>query len=167
MDIRMAISKANRITNPRLLAAMRDPRVARITEAVRRCDKGGNRREQLINGRYVWPPHVVALYDELKLFGATDAEIMAVGDALRDAAYLTVLVGTGAIKESFPRLLANDKAIEGEINQIAMRLQENPNSVAELQRLVLLLARERDATEHARLAALQRVSQLEQGGRVQ
>ncbi len=167
MDIRMSVARANRITNPRLLDALKNPLVQRVTEAVRRCEKGGDRRENLINGRYVWPRYVVELYSELQLHGATDADICAVGEALRDAAYMTVHVGTAAITASVPQLLAKDKALEGEINELAMRLQENPNSVGDHERLVQLLQRERDATEQARLAVLQRVVALRSGVTVQ
>lgn len=119
----MSTKKANRISDPRLLAALKDPRVEAIEAAVRACDAAGNRREQLINGRYVWPRYYVAILDELRLYGVPAEQIAAVGDAMRDAAYETAL---SQPTESTGELLALEAIAEGEANRDTAKLIDAP-----------------------------------------
>jgi hypothetical protein len=124
MDIRMSIGRANRITNPRLLAAMRDPRVDAIEAAFRACDAAGHRREQLINGRYAWPRHYVAILDELKLHRVPAEQIMAIGDAMRDAAYQAA---DALPTESVGEVFALEAVAEGEANRDTAHLIDAPH----------------------------------------
>lgn len=159
MDTRMAFGRANRISDPRLLAALPDPRVTRIQAAYRACKPGtGERRENVMYGRTVYPRAYVESLDALR--GTNDpAKLIAIGDAFRDAAYVTAL-GHSAADDLGDRL-ADDKAIEGEINQLIATLHHNPKSIGQLRRIAELLGRERDATEIARLATIQRIAGLE------
>lgn len=151
--------RANAIRDERLLAALPDPRVTRIQDTVRACNPGlGERRENLMYGRTVYPRHYVELLDSLSATNEP-AKLIAIGDAFRDAAYVTAL-GFQETDDVGERI-ADDKAIEGEINQLVATLYQDPKSIGRLRRIAELLGRERDATEVARLAVVQRIAGLE------
>jgi len=114
----------------RMTSLAGDPRVRAIQEAVAACDAAGRRRLHVANGEYAWPRNVVALLDEMQLNGVPDAQILMVGDMLRDAAYHTVYRGTGVPKESLGEALAVEAIAEGEANRDAARLIDRPHDAS-------------------------------------
>lgn len=152
----------NKITAPRLLAALPDPRVVGIQEAVRRCSAFPSFvRENVMYGRTLWPAHLVAAVDDLVMKGATTEQIMALGDALRDACYVSVLVGTQLPEESVADALAREAVIEGEANRDAMKLLENPRDPSRLRALARSLGTERDITDVTRRRVVAEIHVLE------
>jgi hypothetical protein len=121
----MGITRANRVSDPRLLAALRDPRVEGIEEAIRRMDPSGHRRENAIAGRYRYIARAVMLMDEAKLAGVPAEQILALGDAFRDAAYATVYDGA-PVRESIGDVLAMESVAEGEANRDTAKLLDDP-----------------------------------------
>lgn len=105
-----------------------DTRVEDIEHAVGLCDAAGRRRLHVARGEYVWPRGYVALLDEMKLHGVPDEQILAVGDAFRDAAYHTVYVGTGVPTERAGEALARESIAEGEANRDVARLIDEPHN---------------------------------------
>lgn len=135
------IGNANRITNPRLLQALRDPEVDLIVEAARRMPASGNRRANLIaeNGdRVRWVRAFLELVDEARLRGVPDVEIAkfveVVAEAGRQRAY-----GNSIPRESIGEVLAEEAAAECAANQDAARLLDEPNNPTRWKSLVYSL----------------------------
>jgi hypothetical protein len=144
MDMRPRPSRPNRIENPRLLAASKDPRIAAIEEAVRHCNPSGVRRENWMYGRTVLPKVYVALLEELSFGAATPEQIMALGDAMRDAAYSTAR--DERAPDSVADCLALEAVIEGEANRDVMKLLDNPKCPNRLRLAAAALRREAAAS---------------------
>jgi hypothetical protein len=123
----MSIGKANRITNPRLLAALRDEGVETILSSARRMDACGNRRANLIAGRNPWPIQFLAQIDEAALSGVPREDVLRFIDDVRDAARMRVLAGNAAPKESVGEVLALEAIAEGEANRDAAKLIDAPH----------------------------------------
>jgi len=153
-EIRQSIKRStNRISNPRLSAALADPRITAIEDSVRRCNPSGPRRENWMYGRTVLPRVYVSLLDELNFPGkATREQIMALGDAMRDAAYATVY--DPRVQESVDEVLAQESLIDGESAATANRLLKDPKDPGLLHAVAMDLGRERDAAEHARMVVM-------------
>ena len=165
MGIRMSPNRANRITDPRLLAALPDPRVTAIAEAVRRCEPAGYRRENWMYGRTKGAETLVALLDELSLTPGNGENICALGETLRDVCYQTVYQGTAVPAETLGEALALDAVAEGEVRRDAAKLIDAPKCPSRKRSLLqtvtyeigrselvrrVLLRDLRDASESAR-----------------
>jgi hypothetical protein len=80
-----------------------------------------------MQGEYRWPEHLVSLLDEMVLHSVPAEQILAVGDAFRDAAYNTVYVGTGVPSEPVGEVLALEAIAEGEANRDTAKLIDAPH----------------------------------------
>ena len=105
-------------------------------------------------GEYQWPRHVVALLDELKLYGVPDEQILAVGDALRDAAYATVYAGNAAPAESLGEVLAMEAVAEGEANRDTAKLLDAPHCPSRRRTLLQSISYHISAADRARRVLL-------------
>lgn len=112
--------RANRITNPRLLQAMRDPGIDLIVEAARQMPRTGYRRANLIadqGERMRWVKAYLAVIDEAILYGVSDADVLRFVEAVAEAGRQRVYVGTSAPAESVGEALALEAMAEGEANR--------------------------------------------------
>lgn len=129
---------ANRISNPRLLQALRDPEIDLIVEAARRMPAAGHRRANLIaeNGdRVRWVRAYLELLDEARLAGVPDIEIAKFVETVAEAGRQRVYVGTAAPKESVGEVLAEEAVAECAANQDAARLVDEPHNPSILRAL--------------------------------
>lgn len=113
-----------------------DPRVLAIQEAVRACDAAGRARGHVMRGEARWPEHYVALLNEFDLHGVPAEQIVAVGEAMREAALSTVYVGNAAPSESLGEVLALEAVAEGEANRDTAKLIDAPMCPSRKQALV-------------------------------
>jgi flavin-dependent dehydrogenase len=111
----------------RLRSLADDARVLCIQAAVAACDAAGRRRLHVANGEYAWPKNFVALLDEMRLNSVPDEQLLLVGDAMRDAAYSTVYVGTGIPTEMAGAAAAAESIAEGEANRDTALLIDAPH----------------------------------------
>ena len=152
MDMRMSVSNANRITNPRLLKALRDPGVDLIVEAARRLPATGHRRANLIadeGQRMRWVRAYLAIVDEA-LGAATDVEVLAFVEAVAEAGRQRVYVGTGMPAESVGEALALEAVAESDANRDTAKLIDAPHCPSRLRALWNSLTFHQSRIDHAR-----------------
>jgi hypothetical protein len=142
-----------------------DLRVEGIQAAVAACDAAGRRRLHLANGEYAWPRNLVALLDEMKVHGVPDAQILAVGDALRDAAYKTVYVGTGEPTATAGEAFALEAVAEGEANRDVARLIDAPHDEHLLRQAVRSLSWHETMLGHAKRVLLRNIHRRQAAAR--
>jgi hypothetical protein len=111
----------------RLRGLAPDPRIAAIRQAARHCDTAGRARDHVMKGDYKWPENYVTLLDELTLYGVPAEQIIAVGEAMREAALATVYQGTAAPEDTAGEVLAMESIAEGEANRDAAKLIDAPH----------------------------------------
>ena len=97
-----------------------------IRDAVRACDAAGRSRAHVMNGDYKWPEHFVSLLDEMTLHGVPHDQIIAVGEAMREAALATVYTGNQVPVESAGEVFAMEAVVEGEANRDVAKLIDAP-----------------------------------------
>jgi hypothetical protein len=146
----MSTHRANRISDPRLLQAMRDPGVEMIERAARTCHAAGHRRANLIAGRMQWPKAFVSLVDELILDGVPSLEILVFCEAVAEAGRQRVYQGTGIPSESVGEALALESIAEGEANRDAAKLIDSPRCPSRLRALWDSLTFHQTRIDHAR-----------------
>lgn len=148
------IVRANGITNPRLVAALRDPRVDAIESAVRACDARGSRREELMAGRLKWPKYICELADELALAGATSDQIKNVGEAICDVFRQSAMSGEAVPQESLGEALAAEAMAECEANQVQARLVDESRNPTLRETLLFKFRRHRRQIERVETVIL-------------
>lgn len=162
-DIREAVRRnANAKLPLRASVAMVDPRVDRILGALRKCGPAGDRRRNWLNGATVAPRVYVQLLDDLHWADLSPEQalaIMALGDAMRDAAYETVKHLVPNV--TAPEALAREALIDGESQAAVAMLSANPQDPHRLREVAEHLGRERDAADQARDAVLEEAVRLE------
>jgi hypothetical protein len=151
-EIRASVRRrTNKISDPRLLAAMDDPRVTAIEDAVRGCDAGGSyRRENIMYRRTIWPRHIVVTIDDLRQNGATREQLLLLGEALKDAVTAELFAGAGAPTESLGVALQRDATAEHEVRLAAVGLIDAPTSVGQKRTLLQRITREIASSEFVR-----------------
>ena len=153
--------KANRVTDPRLLAALPDPGVEMIEAAARRCRAAGHRRANLIAGRYQWPRHYLAGVDEMLLASVPGVEILAYIEAIAEAGRQRIYVGTGVPQESVGEALALEAIAEGEANRDTGKLIDAPKSASRLRALWNSLTFHQARIDHARRVIAREIGVVE------
>lgn len=134
--------KANRITNPRLLNALRDVGVELIAEAARRMQASGHRRANLIaeNGhRTKWPKHFLDCIREARLHGTPNAEVLTFIEEVASAGRREVYEGAPAPKETIGEGLALEADAECEANKATALLVDEPHCPTRRHRLLQAL----------------------------
>ena len=145
--------RANRITNPRLLRAMRDPGVDLIVEAARQMPRTGYRRANLIadqGERMRWVKAYLAFIDESILYGVSDTDTLRFVEAVAEAGRQRVYTGTGAPSESVGEALALEAVAEGEANRDTAKLLDAPKCPSRLRALWNSLTFHQTRLDHAR-----------------
>jgi hypothetical protein len=130
--MRIQTKRANRVTNPRLLHALRDPGVDLIVEAARRLPATGNRRANLIadNGdRMKWVKAYLEFIREARLHQVPDVELQHFIDAVAEAGRQLL----GAPQASISEALALEAVAEGAANSDVAKLIDDKSPSA-LQR---------------------------------
>lgn len=144
MGTRMVRQRTNRKSGGKLSAGsrarMRDERIHGLQKALAACAAAGNRRDNLIAGRYAWPKYFVALLDELVFHRVPTVEILGIETALRDAVRRTVFVGTSAPKDALGEALARESLAEGIANSESNKLLDDPDCTVRLRQLDQALA---------------------------
>jgi hypothetical protein len=155
----MSSNGSNRISNPRLLAALRDPGVDLIEEAARKCDAAGHRRANLIASRVKWPKFYMELLDEMRLHGVPDAQILefceCVAEAGRQRVYGTADVPVASVSEAF----AKDAEAEAEVRQNQAHLIHD-RSPSRWRAVWASLLREEISTRNTRMAVARQMQQV-------
>jgi hypothetical protein len=137
-EIRASVARqSNRITNPRLLAAAKDPGYEMIVEAARRMPSAGHRRANLIaaDQRTRWAKAYLEFIDEARLFGTSDVEILAFCEAVAEAGRQCVYVGTGIPQETVGEALALEAVAEADANRDTAKLIDAPKCPSRLRAL--------------------------------
>lgn len=146
----MSTTRANRISDPRLLMALRDPGVEMIENAARQCHAAGHRRANLIAGRMMWPRHYLAVVDEAILYSVPSTEVLAFIEAVAEAARQRVYQGTGIPQESVGEALALEAVAEGDANRDTAKLVDGPRCPSRLRALWNSLTFHQARIDHAR-----------------
>ena len=150
----IARRSTNGISAPRLLAAIQDPRVHGLLCAVSKCAAAGNRRENLMAGRYAWQRHLVALLDELVLYQCPPDQILTIETAVRDAIRLTLYAGNAAPRESLGVALSRESLAESSANSLSNLLIDDPQSPVLKRQLLAALAVHEAEIVRARMVLL-------------